>query len=117
MLFDAIGQGRVSMDDTFTVSEKAWRMGGSKMFVDVGSRVRVEDLIQGIIVQSGNDASVVVAEGLAGSEDEFARRMTKRAKELGLSNSNFTNATGGPDRKSTRLKHSHSRAYPLTSSA
>src|SRR3546814_13872079 len=72
-------------------------MGGSKMVVDVGSRVRVEDLIQGIIVQSGNDASVVVAAGLAGSEDEFARRMTKRAKELGLSHSNFTKATGWPD--------------------
>lgn len=97
MLFEAIEQGRVTLDDTLTVSEKAWRMGGSKMFVEVGSKVRIEDLIQGIIVQSGNDASVVVAEGLAGSEAEFARRMTDRARELGLTNSNFVNATGWPD--------------------
>lgn len=97
MLFEALEQGRVSLDDTLPVSEKAWRMGGSKMFVEVGNQVPVEALIQGIIVQSGNDASVVVAEGLAGSEEEFARQMTERARELGLTSSNFMNATGWPD--------------------
>lgn len=97
MLFEAIEQGRLSMEDTLPVSEYAWRKGGSKMFVEVGTRVRVEDLVRGIIVQSGNDASIVVAEALAGSEEEFGRRMTERAHELGLLNSNFTNATGWPD--------------------
>lgn len=96
MLFEALDDGRISLDDTLPVSEKAWRMGGSKMFVEVGTQVRVEDLIRGIVVQSGNDASVVVAEGLAGSEEEFARRMTEKAHELGLLNSNFVNATGWP---------------------
>lgn len=97
MLFEAIAQGRFSMDDTLPVSEYAWRKGGSKMFVEVGDRVRIEDLIRGVIIQSGNDASIVIAEGLAGSEAEFARRMTERAHEIGLESSNFANATGWPD--------------------
>ncbi|MDF2233036.1 D-alanyl-D-alanine carboxypeptidase [Albimonas sp. CAU 1670] len=95
MVFEALEEGRLSLDDTFLVSEKAWRMGGSKMFVKVGERVSVEDLIRGVIVLSGNDACVVLAEGLAGSEDAFARRMTERAKELGMT-STFGNATGWP---------------------
>lgn len=97
MLFEALKEGRISLDDTLPVSERAWRKGGSKMFVEVGDRIRVEDLMRGVIVQSGNDASIVVAEGLAGSEDAFAIQMTERALELGLANSNFRNATGWPD--------------------
>ncbi len=97
MVFEAIKEGRLSLDDSLLVSERAWRMGGSRMFVEVNDRVRVEDLLRGMIIQSGNDASVVLAEGLAGTEEAFAQRMTERARELGLTNSNFTNATGWPD--------------------
>jgi len=97
MVFERLEDGRISLDDTFPVSEKAWRKGGSKMFVEVGSRVRVEDLLRGIIIQSGNDACIVVAEALAGSEEEFARQMTERARELGLANTHLTNASGWPD--------------------
>ncbi len=96
MLFERLADGSLSLDDTFPVSEKAWRTGGSKMFVGVNTRVRIEDLLRGIIVQSGNDACVVVAEGLASSEDAFAAEMTSRALELGLTDSTFTNATGWP---------------------
>jgi len=97
MVFDALKAGNVQMDDTFLVSEKAWRKGGSKMFVEVNKRVAVEDLIRGVIVQSGNDATIVLAEGLSGTEDAFAYAMTAKAKELGMENSNFTNASGWPD--------------------
>lgn len=97
MVFEALATGRLSLDDDFVVSEKAWKKGGSKMFVKVGERISVGNLLRGIIVQSGNDACIVIAEGLAGSEDEFARRMTARAGELGLENSTFRNATGWPD--------------------
>ncbi len=97
MLFERLAEGAVSLDDTFGVSEKAWRMGGSKMFIEVGSSVRVEDLIRGIVVQSGNDACIVVAEALAGSEDAFAQAMTERGREIGLIDSSFTNSTGWPD--------------------
>jgi D-alanyl-D-alanine carboxypeptidase (penicillin-binding protein 5/6) len=97
MLFERLKEGAVSLDDTFPVSEKAWRMGGSKMFVEVGTSVRVEDLIRGIVVQSGNDACVVVAEALSGSEEAFALAMTERGREIGLIDSSFTNATGWPD--------------------
>ncbi|MFP6732182.1 MAG: D-alanyl-D-alanine carboxypeptidase family protein, partial [Alphaproteobacteria bacterium] len=76
---------------------KAWRKGGSKMFVKVGDRVSVEDLLRGIIIQSGNDATIVIAEGLAGDEKSFAAEMTDRARELGLESSMFTNASGWPD--------------------
>ena len=96
-LFEKLKSGAVHLDDEFPVSEKAWRMGGSKMFVKVGDKVKVEDLIQGIAVQSGNDACIVVAEALAGSEDAFAEQITKRAHELGLVNSTFKNATGWPN--------------------
>ena len=97
MLFERLAEGAVSLDDSFNVSEKAWRMGGSKMFIEVGSSVRVEDLIRGIVVQSGNDACIVVAEALAGSEDAFAQAMTERGREIGLIDSSFTNSTGWPD--------------------
>ena len=97
MVFERLKDGSLSLDDQFNVSEKAWRMGGSKMFVEVGKRVRVEDLLRGIIVQSGNDACVVVAENLSTSEEAFAQEMTRRAGELGLENSTFVNASGWPD--------------------
>ena len=101
LLFESINDGRVSLDDKFRVSENAWRKGGaasgsSTMFLPPKSEVRVEDLIRGIIVQSGNDACIVVAESLAGSEEAFARRMTDKAQELGMTGSNFMNATGWP---------------------
>ena len=97
LLFDRLQRKVLSLDDEFTVSEEAWRKGGSKMFVEVNKRVRIEDLIRGIIVQSGNDATIVVAEGLAGSEEAFAELMTAKARELGLTNTNFMNASGWPD--------------------
>ncbi|MEM9431734.1 MAG: D-alanyl-D-alanine carboxypeptidase family protein, partial [Pseudomonadota bacterium] len=96
MVFEALQSGRLSMEDTFRVSDKAWAMGGSKMFVRAGDDIRIEDLVRGVIVHSGNDASVVLAEGLAGSEAAFADRMTRRGRELGLSASVFANSTGWP---------------------
>jgi D-alanyl-D-alanine carboxypeptidase (penicillin-binding protein 5/6) len=97
MIFEQLQDGRLSLDDKFTVSEKAWRKGGSKMFVEVGKEVRIEDLLRGVIVQSGNDACIVLAEGVAGTEEAFGQAMTERARELGMENSTFTNATGWPD--------------------
>lgn len=96
MVFDRLKKGSLNLDDTFLVSEKAWRKGGSKMFVKVGDRIKVSDLLRGIIVQSGNDACIVVAEALGGTEEAFADMMTRRAKEIGLTNSRFANATGWP---------------------
>ena len=96
MVFEALSEGRLKLDTEFGVSEKAWRMGGSKMFVKVGTRIKVGDLLRGIIVQSGNDACVVIAEGMAGTEEAFARKMTEKARELGLKHSTFENATGLP---------------------
>ncbi len=96
MLFERIKDGRIGLDDTMPVSEKAWRKGGSKMFVLVDTRARVEDLIRGIVVQSGNDACIVVAEAIGGSEDNFADMMTQRARQLGLERSVFKNSTGWP---------------------
>ena len=97
MLFEALRDGRVTLDTTFGVSTKARQMGGSTMFLDETDRPTVESLIKGIIVQSGNDACVVVAEGLAGTEDAFARQMNTRAPEIGLTGSTFSNASGWPD--------------------
>lgn len=96
MLFEALHDGRVAMDTTFPVSTKAWQMGGSKMFVEPADRPTVEELIHGIIINSGNDACVVVAEGLAGTEEAFARLMTERARQLGMTNSHFANSSGWP---------------------
>ncbi len=101
ILFSKLGDGSLSLDDTFTVSENAWRKGGaasggSTMFLALGSKVRVEDLLKGIIIQSGNDACIVAAENLAGTEEDFADMMNKKAKEIGLNNSHFVNATGLP---------------------
>jgi serine-type D-Ala-D-Ala carboxypeptidase (penicillin-binding protein 5/6) len=97
LLFERLKSGALKPDDTFPVSRKAWKMGGSKMFVRVDTRVAIDDLLHGIIVQSGNDACVVVAEALGGTEEAFAEMMNKKAKELGLTNSSFANATGWPD--------------------
>ena len=96
MLFEALDDGRVSMDTRFAVSERAHAMGGSTMFLNTTDRPTVDELIQGIIVQSGNDACVVVAEGLGGTEADFARMMTQRAEDLGMANSSFGNASGWP---------------------
>lgn len=99
LVFRDLKAGRIKLDDTFVVSEKAWKLGGSggsSMFAQVNARIRVEDLLRGLIVQSGNDAAVVLAEALGGAEETFAAMMTQRARELGLSKSTFRNAWGGP---------------------
>lgn len=96
MLFEALADGRVSMETRFGVSERAQAMGGSTMFLNTTDRPTVEELIQGIIVQSGNDACVVVAEALGGTEEAFARMMTERARALGMMNSTFGNSSGWP---------------------
>ena len=97
LVFDHLKQGRMKLTDELPVSERAWRMDGSKMFVHVGTRVKVEDLVRGVIVQSGNDACVVFAEAIAGSEEAFAQLMTAKGKEIGLTGSIFTNSSGWPD--------------------
>ena len=96
-LFSRIKDGRVKLTDTFPVSERAWRTQGSKMFVELNSRISVESLIRGIIIQSGNDACVVVAEALGGTFEGFVNMMNKRANELGLAQSTFVNPDGLPD--------------------
>jgi D-alanyl-D-alanine carboxypeptidase (penicillin-binding protein 5/6) len=92
----AIADGDLMLDEMVTISEKAWRMKGSKMFVEVGKQVAVDELLKGLIIQSGNDASVALAEHIAGSESAFAGYMNHQAKLLGMNNSNFVNATGWP---------------------
>lgn len=101
ILMSKIKDGSIKLDDTFSVSENAWRKGGaatggSTMFLSIGDNVSVENLIKGIVIQSGNDACIVVAENVAGSEDDFVILMNKIAKKLGLKNSHFENATGLP---------------------
>ena len=105
LAFERIADGTLSLDDTFVVSEKAWKKGGSRMFLDPGSTVSVRDLLKGIIVQSGNDAAIVMAEGLSGSEDAFADEMNDKARELGMYNTVFRNATGWPDPDLTTTAH------------
>ncbi|WP_207536861.1 D-alanyl-D-alanine carboxypeptidase family protein [Sabulicella rubraurantiaca] len=97
VVFDMIRKGRLAMDQLLPVSEAAWRMGGSKMFVDLNTTVSVENLARGVIIQSGNDACVVFAEAIAGSERAFADLMNQQAREIGLTGSNFRNSTGWPD--------------------
>lgn len=97
MVFDALKKGNIKLEDELLVSEKAWRMQGSKMFVPINEKIKVEDLIRGVIIQSGNDATIVLAEGLAGSEESFVAAMNKKAQELGMKNSHFMNASGWPD--------------------
>jgi len=97
LVYDRLKEGRLRLEDELPVSERAWRMGGSKMFVQVGATAKVEDLIRGVIVQSGNDACIVLAEALAGSEEQFAELMNQKAAQIGLTRSKFRNATGWPD--------------------
>ena len=96
IVFEELASGRLKLDTKFRVSERARNMGGSRMFVELGSEVSVEDLLKGMIVLSGNDACVVIAEGLAGSEDSFSERMTRKGRELGMTSTTFKNASGWP---------------------
>ena len=97
ILFEQIQNGTLTLDEKLTVSEKAWKKGGSKMFLEPGKAVTVKDILKGIIIQSGNDACIVVAENISGDEDSFAELMNEKAQEIGLQFSNFTNSTGWPD--------------------
>jgi serine-type D-Ala-D-Ala carboxypeptidase (penicillin-binding protein 5/6) len=123
-VFNEIKQGRVKLTDEFTISENAWRKGGapshgSTMFAPIHSRIKLDDLIHGIIVDSANDACIAVAEGLAGNENEFGAKLTQRAREIGLEKSTFTNATGYSDpnlrvtpRELAQLARHIMRTYP-----
>lgn len=124
VVFNAIRSGRLTLDDTFQVSENAWRTGGaisrtSTMFAELNSSIRLEDLILGVIVQSANDGCIIIAEGMAGSEDNFARLMSERAREIGLTQSVFGNSSGLPHADSkvsmkdlvTLARHIHA-TYP-----
>jgi D-alanyl-D-alanine carboxypeptidase (penicillin-binding protein 5/6) len=97
LVFEALKNGKLKLDGTLPTSEHAWKQEGSRMFLNVGQSARVEDLIRGVIIQSGNDAAVSLAEGVGGSEESFAEMMNAKALELGMSNSHFVNATGMPD--------------------
>ena len=104
--FDLLKSGELSLEDKFLVSENAWRLsqaGYSSMFIMVGDEITVEDLLRGIIISSGNDACIALAEGIAGTEEEFAIMMTEKAREIGMENTNFTNSSGinAPDNLST----------------
>jgi D-alanyl-D-alanine carboxypeptidase (penicillin-binding protein 5/6) len=124
LVFRELQAGRLKLDDEFTISENAWRRGGasaggSSMFAVLNSRVRIEDLIRGLVIQSGNDAAIALAEGLSGTEEAFAENMTKRARELGLAKSTFRNAWGKSDpnqlvtaREMARLAAHVIGAYP-----
>ncbi len=124
IVFNELKQGRITLDTEYLVSEDAWRRGGapshtSSMFAAIHSRVRVEDLIQGAVVQSGNDACITLAEGIAGNEPAFVQMMNKRARELGMQKAYFTNSTGLPDpaqkvtvRELGRLARHIIRTYP-----
>ena len=97
VIFGMLKEGRIKLTDNFPVSQTAWKLGGSKMFVGIGARIKVDDLIKGMLIQSGNDACVVLAEGVAGNEAAFAELMNQKAAEIGLKDSHFANATGLPD--------------------
>jgi len=96
VVFDMLKQGRAKLEDDLPVSERAWRLQGSKMFVPIGGRIKIDDLLKGVIIQSGNDACLVLAEGLAGSEEAFVELMNQKAKEIGLQDSHFANVDGLP---------------------
>jgi D-alanyl-D-alanine carboxypeptidase (penicillin-binding protein 5/6) len=97
LVFAMLKSGRLHLEQLLPVSEKAWRMQGSKMFVPLGSQISVADLIRGMLIQSGNDACIVLAEGIAGSEDQFVTQMNSMAKQLAMTNTQFRNSTGWPD--------------------
>ncbi|MEQ8817885.1 MAG: D-alanyl-D-alanine carboxypeptidase family protein [Thalassobaculum sp.] len=109
LAFERLKDGRLKMTDEIPISENAWRKGGSKMFVEVGSRVLMSDILHGIIVQSGNDATIALAEAISGSEEAFAVLMTERARELGLEGSTFRNSTGWPDPEHRTTAHDLAR--------
>lgn len=126
VLFERIKEGKLKLEDTFLVSEKAWRIQGSKMFVELGNRIKLDDLLRGIIIQSGNDACIVVAEGISGSEEAFAVLMNETAKRLGMQNTQFKNASGWPEEGhyttaqdlailATRIIRDHPETYPYYS--
>lgn len=123
-VFTEIKKGRLSLEDRLTVSKKAWRMGGSRMFIDVNSQVSVHDLLKGVIVQSGNDAAVCLAEGISGSEEAFVQLMSDMAQGIGVKTPLFANSTGMPDPNhlmtmrdiaviATRTMMDHPDLYPL----
>ena len=95
--FGMLKEGRAQLTNELPVSERAWKLGGSKMFVGIGGRIKIDDLLKGMLIQSGNDACVVLAEGLAGSEEAYVDKMNQKAKEIGLKDSHFANVTGLPD--------------------
>jgi D-alanyl-D-alanine carboxypeptidase (penicillin-binding protein 5/6) len=97
LAFSALKQGTIKLDQPVPVSQKAWKTGGSRMFIQVGTQVKVEDLLKGMIVQSGNDACVALAEAIAGDEENFAQMMTREAQRLGMKDSSFRNSSGLPD--------------------
>ncbi|WP_047540020.1 D-alanyl-D-alanine carboxypeptidase family protein [Methylotenera versatilis] len=97
VVFSAIQQGHLKLDQTLPVSEKAWKVEGSKMFIEPNKPVTVDELLHGTIIQSGNDSSIALAEGVAGAEEQFADMMNKQAAKLGMKNTHYTNATGLPD--------------------
>jgi len=99
VVYKELEESRLSMDDMVDISEKAWRMGGSRMYLEVNTSVSVHDLLKGLIIQSGNDASVALAEHIAGTEDAFVQLMNQYAVEMGMENTNFVNSTGWPDKK------------------
>jgi D-alanyl-D-alanine carboxypeptidase (penicillin-binding protein 5/6) len=105
MVFEALANGEFALEDTFPVSEKAWRMQGSKMFVGLNEDITIADLLRGVIVQSGNDACIVLAEGIAGSEEFFAEMMTDKGQAMGLTGSTFANATGWPHEQHMMTAH------------
>lgn len=109
LAFERLKDGRLKETDEIPISETAWRKGGSKMFVEVGTRVPLSDILQGIIVQSGNDATIALAEAISGSEEAFAELMTRRAHELGLVDSTFRNSTGWPDPEHRTTAHDLAR--------
>lgn len=97
IVFDYLKTGKIKLEDTFTTSNKAWKAEGSRMFLPLGEQAKVQDLLKGLIIQSGNDAAISLAENLMGSEESFAKVMNITAKKIGLNNSNYLNATGLPD--------------------
>ena len=97
VVFSMLKEGRISLGDELPVSERAWKLGGSKMFVGIGAKIKIDDLLKGVLFQSGNDACLVLAEGLAGSEQAFVDLMNQKAQEIGLKDSHFANPTGLPD--------------------
>ena len=107
VVFDQIRSGIINLDDTFKVSKKAWAKGGSKMFLREGEQVTVENLLRGLIIQSGNDSAIALAEAVSSTEEKFATLMNETAKKIGMNNSNFVNASGWPD-----MDH-YSTAYDL----